>query len=210
MPWQLLHPERSAYECELNSEASAFLPPHKIKGQSCCSILVPEKLSRWMSPRYPDIPSHLQTEDHGALLSALQCGHLGGKGHCLGGVRILEIHPAQPRGAARSPAMAVHRGAFSGEWKLQGMCMGTAAGEISSSALPKRQRVLSTMQKIHPASQSSGRLKLPFILTVTRGGSPVYDSSSPVTQKKCHVILFVYSVITRAASLSHARRRVLF
>lgn len=108
------------------------------------------------------------------------------------------------------PCLAALHGAFPGEWKLQGMCVGTAAREISSSALPKRQRVLCTTQKIHPSSQSAGRLKLRFILTVTRGGSPVYNSSSPVTQEECHVVLLVYSVITRAASQSHARRKVLF
>lgn len=138
MPWQLLHPRHSSYESELNSAESAFLRRCKIKGQSYCSTVGPEGLSRWSG------------------------------------------------------------------------CVGTTAREISSSVLPKRQRVLCTMQKIHPASQSSGRLKLPFILTAAKGGSPLYNSSSLVTQEKCHVILFVYSVITRAASLSHARRKVLF
>lgn len=108
------------------------------------------------------------------------------------------------------PCLAAHHSAFPREWELRGMCVGAAAGTVSSSALPKRQHVLCTMQKIHLASQSSGRLKLPFIFPVTRGGSPVYHSRSPVTQDKCRVILFVYSVITRAASLSHARRKVLF
>lgn len=108
------------------------------------------------------------------------------------------------------PCLAAHHSAFPREWELRGMCVGTAAGNVSSSALPKRQHVLCTMQKIHLASQSSGRLKLPLIFPATWGGSPVYDSRSPATQDKCHVILFVYSVITRAASLSHARRKVLF
>jgi len=67
------------------------------------------------------------------------------------------------------PFLAEHHQAFTGERELQGVGvgMGTATGEVSSSAWPERQSALCAMQKIHPASQSSARLKLPFFLTVT-------------------------------------------
>lgn len=89
------------------------------------------------------------------------------------------------------------------EWEPQGSCVGTAAGRINSSAL---QHVLCIMQKsIWPVSLQVGWNCPLFSLW-----SPVCDSRSPVTKEKCLIVLFVYSLITRAASLSPTRRKALF
>lgn len=73
--------------------------------------------------------------------------------------------------------------------------MRTAAGEVRSNSLPKWQCASCTIQKTHSDSQSSGRPKLPFSLTVPHVGA-VRMASTGLQHRKSVTSLYLFTLLS--------------
>lgn len=144
-------------------------------------------------PSHPCQPSPAHHDSMTPVKVSREPGMCPGKGHALG-----ISSPILPSSKAllASSFTAHHHIVLVGVGSRNCCtCMGTAAGEVRSDSLPKWQYASCTIQKTHSDSQSSGKPKLPFILTVPHVEA-VHMTSTALQQRKSVTSLYLFTLLS--------------